>query len=120
MPPLTSRDFQPPAPGRPAAVTALCGVLVSLVAVTLLLALSGGRSVAFGPAYLPYVLGVCSGVGVATWGLWRMRRWGAVSLAVVLAADAAVAWSTSQGNPALTALAAVLAGVGLILGRRMR
>lgn len=82
--------------GRPWQITAVCLAGALLLVATWLHAATSGQGRAFGPGYVPYVIGTTGALALALWGLWRMRPWGFWALPVALALDDAIVWAMGE------------------------
>jgi hypothetical protein len=74
-PPPVFRAHQRLSIGRPWALTVLCVVGGVLLLVSVWHAKSASVARAFGRGYWLYFAATTGGLGVALWGLWRLRRW---------------------------------------------
>jgi len=82
--------------GRPWQITVVCLAGALLLVATWLHAATSGQGRAFGPGYVPYVIGTTGALALALWGLWRMRPWGFWALPVALALDDAIVWAMGE------------------------
>jgi len=96
--------------GRPWPVTIVCLAGALLLLATWLHAATSGQGRAFGPGYVPYVLGTTGTLTVALWGLWRMRPWAFWALPAAMALDDVVVWAMGELPPGV-----VVAQTGVVL-----
>jgi hypothetical protein len=85
--------------GRPWPVTGVCLAGALLLLVTWMHAAAGGQGRAFGPGYLPYLLGTTAALSVALVGLWQMRPWAFWAFPAALLLDDAVVWAKGELSP---------------------
>ena len=96
--------------GRPWPLTLVCLAGALLLAATWLRAASSGASRAFGPGYLPYLIGTTGTLAVALIGLWRMRRWAFWALPAALLLDDLVVGAMGELRPGV-----VVVQLGVVL-----
>jgi hypothetical protein len=77
-------------PRRPWSLTVLCLGGGLLLLWSTWHALGGSPARAFGPGYWLYLAATNGGLGVALWGLWRLRRWALWAFPLALLLDTAV------------------------------
>jgi hypothetical protein len=96
--------------GRPWPLTLVCLAGALLLAATWLRAASSGASRAFGPGYLPYLIGTTGTLAVALIGLWQMRRWAFWALPAALLLDDLVVGAMGELRPGV-----VVVQLGVVL-----
>lgn len=82
--------------GRPWQISVVCLARALLLVATWLHAATSGQGRAFGPGYVPYVIGTTGALTVALWGLWRMRPWAFWALPAAMALDDVIVWAMGE------------------------
>lgn len=108
IPPPVFRAHRTRPARRPWTLTLLCSTGVLVLAWTGWHALAGGPARAFGPGYWLYFGTTTGALGVALWGLWRLRRWALWVFPLALLLDAAVVAAMDEIHWGVLALEAAL------------
>jgi hypothetical protein len=96
--------------GRPWQITVVCLAGALLLVATWLHAATSGQGRAFGPGYVPYVIGTTGTLTIALCGLWRMRPWAFWALPAAMALDDIVVWAMGELQPGV-----VVVQIGVVL-----
>ena len=95
--------------GRPWQLSVVCIAGLLLLLATWLHAATSGQGRAFGPGYVPYVLGTTGTLALALWGLWRMRPWAFWALPAAMILDDVVVFAMGELRPAVVVVQALVA-----------
>jgi hypothetical protein len=86
---------------RPWPLTMLCVVLGLLIVWSGAHAFSGGTAQAFGTGYWLYFFATGGALGVALFGIWRLRRWALWAFPLALLLDTTVVALMGELRPAV-------------------